>query len=144
MASYAKSVFVVLVLLLILLIWSYPPSHDAIVGYFPGVSKSWDTVSGSQSEHFDTYYNHDFGAQEVYGYDNTPAATLRAKYEWSEKNSSTGMNVYDYMYENQVASDIYNDEYQTLDAYATDNMKLDRWPATVFNGEVITLAQKNY
>lgn len=136
MASYAQSVFVALVVILILLIWSYPPSRDGVKNYFPGMF--------AQKEHYDTYFNHDFGAQEVYGYNNTPAATLRAKYEWSEKDSSTGMNVYDYMYENKVIEDSYNDEYLTTDAYPAGVMKTDKWPATVFNGEVITLAQKNY
>lgn len=142
MASYAQSVFLVLILLLILLIYSYPPSRNGIRDFFPGFQGSKDALFGR--EHYDTYFNHDFGAQEVYGYNNTPAATLRAKYEWSEKDSSTGMNVYDYMYENKVIEDTYNDEYQTTDAYPSGYMKTDKWPATIFNGEVLHLAQKNY
>lgn len=144
MGSYAQTVFVALVLILILLIYSYPPARDGIRDYFPGFTKSRDALFGSRREHYDTYFNHDFGAQEVYGYDNTPDATLRAKYEWKEKDDSTGMRVYDYVYENKVIADTYNDEYMNVDAYPAGYMKTDKWPATIFNGEVITLAQKNY
>lgn len=129
--DYAQSVTIVLVFVLLLLVWSYKPTRQWLTEPWP-------------QEHFDTYYNHDMGAQTVYRFDNTPDATLRAKYTWKETDPRTGMNVYDHYYEAHLAEIGYSDAYLETAAFPASEMKRDKWPATVFNGEVITLAQKNY
>lgn len=72
----------------------------------------------TNSEHFDTYWNHTFGAQDIYQTAKDPqeraaskskeATELLARYTWSEKAPS-GMQVYDKYYEHDLlenASDL--------------------------------------
>ncbi len=122
--DYAQSMTVVLLLIFVLLLWSY---------------RSADPV-----ERFDTYYNHDMGAQTIYGTNNTPDATLYAKYTWKETDPATGLNVYDKYYETHLAEVSYNDDYLGTAVFPASEMTLDKWPSTIFNGEPISLAQKNY
>lgn len=73
-------------------------------------------IKKAHGENFDTYYNHDIGAQEVYEKQNDndfsselntkdlkkislTDAGLKAKYDWSKKDLN-GYNVYDKYYEN--------------------------------------------
>lgn len=127
--DYAQSITVVLLLIFVLLVWSYSSHEQQFI---------------RTKEHFDTYYNHDMGAQTVYGTSNTPDATLYAKYTWKETDPATGLNVYDKYYETHLAEVGYNDDYLGTAVFPAAGIKRDKWPATIFNGEPITLAQKNY
>lgn len=72
----------------------------------------------SQSEHFDTYRNHDFGAYNVYkktgvklpeipGKSQIDQAQLLARYTWSERDP-LGYDVYDRMYDAVVRETLNN------------------------------------
>lgn len=97
-------------------------------------------------------------------------AAVQAKYTWSERDPS-GMTVYDKMYENWATHQNYNPEdysyglrsvrdregkdsyldtkFEILDGENTDALysykdTYSKQPATVFNGQIISLSQKNY
>jgi hypothetical protein len=136
--DYAQSLCVILTVILVLMVWAW---------YRP-----------SSSEHFDTYYNHYMGAQDVYARDELPFSTgpaeqplgddidsvaLLAKYNWSEKDPKTGMDVYDYYYEHHLENVAYPDAYADISPFPASKMKLERSPGVIFNGEIISLSQKN-
>lgn len=68
----------------------------------------------SEKEKFDTYQNHDFGAQEIYE-DEIPDisvsdAALKAKYDWNKKDAG-GYTVYDKYYERKNIREVLGDSY---------------------------------
>lgn len=94
-----------------------------------------------KAENFDTYYNHSFGAQDIYG-GTLKAAEMEAKYRWHEKDSD-GLNVYDKFYEKNVP-------YGEFDVNVLSKKQYPEWGSdsnsiyTTFNGQTIHLNQKNY
>jgi hypothetical protein len=134
-----------------------------IIGYFLFMNR----------EHFDTYRNHDFGANAVYsqaaGKQLLVADTSRkARYDWSARDPA-GMTVYDKFYNEFTAKNSPDLEYAYKDTetdsvdgvYDTkfDNLTIsnlggykiadmyDRNPATAYDfhsGEVSVISQKNY
>jgi hypothetical protein len=125
------------------------------------------------SEHFDTYYNHDMGVYDLDPkYFKTPKEANRwAEYNWSLRDN-LGRNVYDLMYEDTVLRNNYipqdvgyaerelahpgmkdsyvnmegqnlNPQYNTLGTYSYKDMA-SADPGIFYNGQVVSLSQKNY
>jgi hypothetical protein len=63
-----------------------------------------DAVTSS-TEGFDTYFNHDIGAHDIYSLDNPKLTVgeskLQAEYRWNDRDGE-GENVYDKFYEGEV------------------------------------------
>lgn len=117
-----------------------------------------------KNENFDVYRNYDFGAQEVYNQP-LPKSELRARYTWSEKDI-LGNNVYDKMFENivrkkiygldneyayrDINTNVYDTKFSILDGnnqisqYKIDDMYDPNITQVEFNGQPITLSQKQY
>jgi len=96
----------------------------------------------AKPEHFDVYNNHYIDAANVYGYRDTDSAVLRAKYDWRDQNAETGMRVYDYVYENELEARQWPSDYKMWATYNAYDA-IQPQPAVTFNGQVITLSQKN-
>lgn len=67
------------------------------------VQQLWISPEALSTEHFDTYYNHDLGAQEIFERTTcepwtTRDARLVSKYNWSERDKA-GLTVFDKYYE---------------------------------------------
>ena len=123
-------------------------------------------------EHFDTYYNHDYGAYDVYKNEDLPVKTvndaaLKAKYQWSERDKM-GDTVYEKMYDAAIMQknntdyeyayrdtdlgldNVYDSKFTVLNnenEYSNYNVKDMYDPnivQTFMNNEAITLIQKQY
>lgn len=99
-------------------------------------------LDSAKSEHFDVYNNHYIDAADVYGYMNPDSAVIRAKYDWRDQNPKTGMRVYDHVYENELEARQWPEDYKDVAAYDACGA-IQPQPAVTFNGQVITLSQKN-
>lgn len=98
------------------------------------------------NEHFDTYRNHNEFANEYYkkhdpgilGKLNVHKTDLYAKYMWNEKNKD-GLELYDHYYEDLNNCNYFNPMgfYQYKKGKRFD-------PYIYFNGQKISLNQKNY
>lgn len=129
--------------------------------------------SDTQTENFDVYNNHTFGAEDVYneelskdnGKIDFTGAKLLSKYTWSDKDP-LGMNVYDKYYEATVNEKNYGDETPRKTGYVGPyDTKFETQPFNppanigsynlrdmydhdpvymTFMGEPIVLAQANY
>jgi hypothetical protein len=53
------------------------------------------------------------------------------------------MRVYDYYYEHHVMDTQYPDDYLDNTPFRADEIQLEKSPGIIFNGEVVTLSQKN-
>jgi hypothetical protein len=96
----------------------------------------------AKPEHFDVYNNHYIGAADVYGYMNPSSAVIRAKYDWRDQDPKTGMRVYDHVYENELEARQWPEDYKRIASYDAYGA-IQPQPAVTFNGQVITLSQKN-
>jgi hypothetical protein len=126
------------------------------------------------TEHFDTYYNHDFGAYNVYKNEekkplSVDNASLEAKYQWGDRDVA-GYTVYDKMYDAAVKEKNWTSDrdygYRDVDTVDLDNVydtkfsvlnnenELSNYNAldmydpyvvqNVINGQKVSLAQKQY
>ena len=122
--SVVKKMWMLIIALLLLLLW-YLSFKDFDV-------KNSKDSKDSPKENFDTYFNHDFGAHDVYDYDDKAVKTenklydvpafhdkfkkhtpigdmtsnLKAKYNWSKRDAE-GYTVYDKYYINELKDEKY-------------------------------------
>ena len=144
----------IIVIFLVLLLWS---RHQ----------------NATVTEKFDTYYNHDYGAYNVYKNEKLPIktvedASLKAKYQWSERDP-LGYTLYDKMFDAVVEEknattdsdygyrdtesgldNVYDTKFSTLDGrnelnnYKISDMHDPNIIQNIINGQKISLAQAQY
>jgi hypothetical protein len=95
-----------------------------LVVIFPYIDPSPGSLMAANHEKFDTYFNHDFAASEIYEDPNVERAALYAKYAWSERDRA-GFNVYDRAYDRlqgALAGRDYEYPYRDIGAAGEENV----------------------
>lgn len=114
---------IILIILILLLVW-YVRKRDV--------------------EYFDTYYNHDYGVNDIYdslGIE-LPVKTTSRLTKYNRIRNNLGYDVYDEMYGIQLFKfgQLY-DKMSGINVYSQD---VDVPPSIDFNGETIHLSQKQW